>query len=85
MSRSLMPLFEAIVNSIHAIEEAGRPMEQGRIRVEILRDLPQKTLSAGKKGGGGLAPRPWPGGLGEKWATPTPQQASVPAVLEGQP
>jgi hypothetical protein len=47
-----MPLFEAIVNSIHAIEEAGRPMEQGQIRVEILRDQSQKALSAGKKGGG---------------------------------
>ena len=34
----LLPLFEAVVNSIHAIEEAGTPPENGKIVVEILRD-----------------------------------------------
>lgn len=34
----LLPLFEAVVNSIHAIEEAGIPTDKGKISVEILRD-----------------------------------------------
>ena len=34
----LLPLFEAVVNSIHAIEEAETPPENGKIVVEILRD-----------------------------------------------
>ncbi|HEX8453307.1 MAG TPA: ATP-binding protein [Longimicrobium sp.] len=36
-SRVLLPLFEAIVNSIHAIEDSGR--SDGRIDLEIERDL----------------------------------------------
>lgn len=39
----LMPLFEAVVNSIHAIEEAGLPMSEGRITVQVLRGS-QKSL-----------------------------------------
>ena len=37
-SRALLPLFEAIVNSIHALEEAQTPPEQGLIRVLIERE-----------------------------------------------
>lgn len=36
-SSGLMPLYEAVVNSIHAIEEAKVPMSDGRITVCILR------------------------------------------------
>ena len=38
-----MPLFEAVQNSIHAIEDAGLSVADGRISVEIVRD-PQMTL-----------------------------------------
>lgn len=34
-SKPLLPLFEAIVNSIHAIEDTGK--RDGRIEVEVLR------------------------------------------------
>ena len=37
MSRGLLPLFEAVVNSIHAVEEAGISPEEGRIRIKITR------------------------------------------------
>lgn len=40
-SSGLMPLYEAVVNSIHAIEEAAVPMNQGRITVRILRGTQQ--------------------------------------------
>jgi hypothetical protein len=40
-SSGLMPLFEAVVNSIHAIEEAKRPMSKGQITVCILRGTQQ--------------------------------------------
>jgi len=36
-----MPLYEAVVNSIHAIEEAELPMSKGHISVQILRETPQ--------------------------------------------
>jgi hypothetical protein len=36
-SHGLMPLFEAVVNSIHSIEEDGLSSAQGNITVEILR------------------------------------------------
>lgn len=36
-SHALMPLFDAVVNSIHAIDEAGISSEEGRISVEIIR------------------------------------------------
>lgn len=35
----MLPLFEAVVNSIHAIEEKKIPMDQGLVRVEILRKI----------------------------------------------
>ena len=48
-----MPLFEAVVNSIQSIEEAGIETSKGEITVEILRDA-QPALSfkgkAGKRG-----------------------------------
>lgn len=42
-SNGLLPVFEAVSNSIHAIEDAGIPSQQGRITVQINRD-PQSTL-----------------------------------------
>ena len=39
LSSGLMPLFEAVVNSIHAIEETNMLLERGLIRVEILRKV----------------------------------------------
>lgn len=36
-SSGLLPLFEAVVNSIHAIEETDRELDQGMIRVKIVR------------------------------------------------
>jgi len=42
-SHGLLPLFEAVVNSIHAIEEAGVSTLDGRITAEILR-RPQGQL-----------------------------------------
>ncbi|MEZ5360214.1 MAG: ATP-binding protein [Candidatus Zixiibacteriota bacterium] len=38
----LCPLYEAVVNSMHAIEEAKIGTDSGEIRVEILRDKQQK-------------------------------------------
>jgi hypothetical protein len=38
LSHGLMPLFEAVVNSIHAIEDSDLANEEGRITVRILRD-----------------------------------------------
>src|SRR3954470_12912543 len=35
LSSGLLPLFEAVVNAIHGIEETGE--QKGKIRVEILR------------------------------------------------
>ena len=43
-SNGLMPLFEAVSNSIHAIEEAGRAPDEGRIRIEIRRTAPSLSL-----------------------------------------
>lgn len=43
-SHGLMPLFEAIVNSIHSIEELGLNSEEGRIVIEIVRQ-PQGQLN----------------------------------------
>jgi hypothetical protein len=37
-THGLMPVFEAVVNSIHSIEEAGISSENGSITVEIIRD-----------------------------------------------
>lgn len=37
-SNGLMPLFEAVVNSIHSIEERGSSLREGAITVEILRN-----------------------------------------------
>jgi len=41
-SRCLQPLFEAIMNSLHAIEEAQ--VADGRIEIRIERDRTQQTL-----------------------------------------
>ena len=38
LSHGLLPLFEAVVNSIHSIEESGLPTEAGRIRISIERE-----------------------------------------------
>ncbi len=36
-SHGLLPLFEAVINSIHSIEESGLSPELGRVKVEIVR------------------------------------------------
>jgi hypothetical protein len=48
-----MPVFEAVVNSIHAIAEAGITTAEGEIRIEIIRKPQQKemTLDERKKRG----------------------------------
>ena len=43
ISHGLITLFEAVINSIHAIEEADLSMESGEIKVEILRN-PQRNF-----------------------------------------
>lgn len=40
-----MPLFEAVVNSIHAIEETKMPLDRGLVRVEIMRKAKNGELS----------------------------------------
>jgi hypothetical protein len=40
LSNGLLPLFEAVVNSIHSIEETGMCMDDGKIEIEIVR-IPQ--------------------------------------------
>lgn len=37
-SSGLLPIFEAVVNSIHAIDEAKSSSPAGRIRIEVIRD-----------------------------------------------
>ena len=45
-SNGLLPLFEAVVNGIHAIEEARLSAEKGRILIQIIRDE-QMTMDFG--------------------------------------
>lgn len=47
----LLPLFEAVVNSIHSVEDAGLSSENGSITVEIIRDRQQRLdlKSSGKR------------------------------------
>ncbi len=52
-SNCLNPLFEAIVNSIHAIEDAG--VKDGKIRVDIDRAHPQRVIEFE---GSAVAPNP---------------------------
>jgi len=40
----LLPVYEAVVNSIQAIEESGKPIAESTIKVEILRE-PQQSIS----------------------------------------
>ena len=47
-SKRLLPLFEAIVNSIHAIRDATRPRRE--IIVTVERDLSQGVLTENTKG-----------------------------------
>ncbi len=44
LTSALLPLFEAVVNSIHAIEEAGISTAEGRISITILRKPKQGAL-----------------------------------------
>lgn len=39
-TQALLPLFEAIINSVEAIEDSGRPPAEGQIEVEVLRHAP---------------------------------------------
>lgn len=41
---ALLPLFEAVVNSIHATEEAELNMEDAHIRIEVMRKPKQESL-----------------------------------------
>lgn len=43
-NHGLLPMYEAVVNSIHSIEEAGLPPCNGSVTVEILRDT-QESLA----------------------------------------
>lgn len=45
LSAGLMPLFEAVVNSIHAVEDKDLPSELGHVRIEILRKEKTKKLA----------------------------------------
>lgn len=47
-SHGLMPVFEAVVNSIHSIEDAEYDISQGEIRVEVIRS-PQQQLEVGNR------------------------------------
>lgn len=53
LSHGLLPLFEAVVNSIHGIEEAKAPPESWRIRIVIEREqvLPLVDGNADRKAG----------------------------------
>lgn len=44
LTSALLPLFEAVVNSIHAIEEAGTSTDAGRVTVTILRKPKEASL-----------------------------------------
>ena len=44
LTSGLLPLFEAVVNSIHALEEAGVSTVDGRIGITILRKVKQGSL-----------------------------------------
>ena len=44
LTSGLLPLFEAVVNSIHAIEEADASTNEGRIAITILRKSKQGSL-----------------------------------------
>lgn len=54
-SHGLMPLFEAVVNSIQSVEEAGIEAAKGEITVQVLRDV-QPALSFDGKGKRGPDP-----------------------------
>lgn len=43
-SQGLMPLYEAVVNSIHSIEESDREIQDGKIIIEILRNPSQSEI-----------------------------------------
>lgn len=55
LSGGLLPLFEAVVNSIHSIEEAGLSSTSGRISIEIMRSA-QTQLDFGDRGKRGPEP-----------------------------
>jgi hypothetical protein len=40
----MLPLFEAVVNSIHGIEESGTTSDHGKITIEILRKQKQDLI-----------------------------------------
>ncbi|MGE0392763.1 MAG: ATP-binding protein [Vicinamibacterales bacterium] len=53
-SHGLLPLFEAVINSIHGIEEAGIPPDYGRIRITIERET--TLFDDDRKSGGQFVP-----------------------------
>ncbi len=51
LSHAMMPLFEAVINSIHSIEDANIPAENGQITIEIIRTVVQEELIRDKNSG----------------------------------
>ena len=51
LSHSMMPIFEAIINSIHSIEDADISAENGQITIEITRTAVQEELIGDKNSG----------------------------------
>jgi hypothetical protein len=52
LTSGLLPVFEAVVNSIHAIEEKKLPVEKGEVRLQILRKPKQAELGLAEKRSG---------------------------------
>ena len=73
-ANTLIPVFEAIMNSIHAVQDryADDWAEKGEIRVTVLRSLGSKAskdspASASSRFGAGLLTRMYWGGLNLSW------------------
>lgn len=47
-SHALLPLFEAVINAIHAIEDKGNILDDGKIEIKVNR-VPQKSLDLASK------------------------------------
>jgi hypothetical protein len=58
LSHGLLPLFEAVINSIHGLEEAAIPAESGWIRVSIQREQARNPLDDGVEDSKGGQPLP---------------------------
>ena len=47
LANALLPLYEAVINSIHAIDDRGLSTNEGQIQIEILRKLREAELDFG--------------------------------------